>query len=72
MGVRMGMGQAAGGELEWHQALNLGKMQPRQYIQVHKDSGTLPSGPHSDRYQCLDLMPPTPYQQCLTQTTGGF
>lgn len=66
------MGQAAGGELEWHQALNLGKMQPRQYIQVHKDSGTLPSGPHSDRYQRLDLMPPTPYQQCLTQTTGGF
>lgn len=55
------MGRAAGGELEWHQALNLGKMQPRQYIQLHKEIGTLPPGLHSDRHQCPDLMPPTPY-----------
>lgn len=60
-GMRMSMARAAGGELEWHQTLNLGTMQPRQDIQLHKEIGTLPSGLHSDRCQCPDLMPPTPY-----------
>lgn len=59
--MRMGMGRAAGKELEWHQALNLGKMQPRQHFQLHKDTGTLPSGSCSGRRQCPCFMLLTPY-----------
>lgn len=70
--MRMGTGTAAGGELEWHQAMNLGKMQPRHTFSLRKKLGLGLQGCIQPDINVTTWCLPLSIVQCLIQIIGGF